>query len=796
MREYMKLGERLKYLSVEALGDDMDINEKRLFVKQIKLFDPKEEYVKIDLDRQEIHYSDEIKQHRKISKLTKEEVVRAFVVVKLIAQLGYAPDCIELEKEHTIGRRTKKTSARIDVLVKNKDESYSTFMIIEVKAPDEYDRELEEIKTQLFEVAKLEKGTQYLIYYTAYATEKRELQERIVSISFGIYDSYKDWEKDGKPNLMGIPKEYGLIKKPIFTKKGVPDLRTDATTTQLESIRRELHDVLWGGGRYQGNEIFQFIMKLFLAKIYDEKETEDRKAYQFQIYFENGKSETPDKLHKRINEIYQKALVKYLYIDSTVAKERDLASIGEKKTIDKKKIKYIVEKFQDISLTNNIHDILGDFFERFLWGEFKQNKGQFFTHPNIVKFIIYSLDLGELAISKINTENKLPYLIDPTCGSGTFLIEAMKEITKCVINGKGKLKQSDMVKELLESEFPPSKKYRWAEKYMYGMDFNEDLALATKVNMVMHGDGSVNIESEDALSEFSRFTSNILKKSKPSDVYERKVNEQFDVIITNPPFSIELEKYTKEELPDLFIYGNKENSENLFVERWYQLLKPNGRLGAVLPESFFDTKENLYIRLFLYKHFWIKAIVSLPYLTFEPYTLTKTSLLFAQKKTQDDIAEYDKIWKKYAIEFEQLDKDMRKLIISIEDSQKGLEPIEDKRKQLVVMLKNYIREEFEDGDEKLSYEDLKSKYSDFINKTPFRIDANWWIFSKVSEELDYDIFMANVEEVGYKRTTRWEKERPNDLFATSKVENEETVSINTKEPKTVLDNLRGMVKWE
>lgn len=60
------------------------------------------------------------------------------------------------------------------------------------------------------------------------------------------------------------------------------------------------------------------------------------------------------------------------------------------------------------------------------------------------------------------------------------------------------------------------------------------------------------------------------------------------------------------------MFGEKKNSENLFVERWYQLLRENGRLAAVLPESVFDTTENKYIRLFLYKYFKIKAVVSLP----------------------------------------------------------------------------------------------------------------------------------------------------------------------------------------
>ena len=41
-----------------------------------------------------------------------------------------------------------------------------------------------------------------------------------------------------------------------------------------------------------------------------------------------------------------------------------------------------------------------------------------------------------------------------------------------------------------------------------------------------------------------------------------------------------------------FLFGDKKNSENLFIERWYQLLKENGRVAAVLPESVFDIGEN------------------------------------------------------------------------------------------------------------------------------------------------------------------------------------------------------------
>lgn len=132
------------------------------------------------------------------------------------------------------------------------------------------------------------------------------------------------------------------------------------------------------------------------------------------------------------------------------------------------------------------------------------------------------------------------------------------------------------------------------------------------------------------------------------------VNEQFDVVISNPPFSITVDRDTAKHFPKIFIWGEKiaeslqkkkkqmeVSTENLFIERWYQLLKPKGRLGVVLPESVFDTTANRYIRLFLYKYFWIKAVVSLPHLAFAPYTMTKTSLLFAQKKTPEEVKKWD-----------------------------------------------------------------------------------------------------------------------------------------------------------
>ena len=78
----------------------------------------------------------------------------------------------------------------------------------------------------------------------------------------------------------------------------------------------------------------------------------------------------------------------------------------------------------------NGKDILGNFFEGIIRDGFKQSKGQFFTHVNIVRFMLWGLQTDKLAIKRIKEDRELPYMIDPSAGSGTFLIEYMRFITE------------------------------------------------------------------------------------------------------------------------------------------------------------------------------------------------------------------------------------------------------------------------------------------------------------------------------------------------------------------------------
>lgn len=220
----------------------------------------------------------------------------------------------------------------------------------------------------------------------------------------------------------------------------------------------------------------------------------------------------------------------------------------------------------------------------------------------------------------------------------------------------------------------------------------------------------------------------------------------------------------------------------------------------------FDTTENKYIRLFIYKYFKVKAVVSLPQITFEPFTSTKTSLLFAQKKTAKEIEQWQKLWSKYSNEWSLLktrcEKEVEHFIKEKPFNKSWAIASEDEPKRkanLHQLLKDYI----EKDDKKLSLKALVEKYQDEITDLckydkditdSFGFVNVWWVFGEVAKELNYKIFMAEVENVGYKRTKRGEKPMPNELYRSIEENGKEKILVDDGVLETALDHLRK-VDW-
>lgn len=768
-----------------------------------------------------------IKECQKRTKADPEELVRAYLITKLVNECGYLPERIEIEHEYSAGRPHTITS-RIDIIVR--DSKGDAFLFIEAKNPEEYaiiDKD-KTIEDQLFKLAAMERGNghnvKYLVLYSI-AETVTALEDDCIIIDNEKYHSFADWELE-RNNTNTIPKRYGKAQRKPYIKGSEKDLEKNFSNEMLMQLQTDLHNVLWGGGGTDDNEIFSSLTNLILTKIQDEGEREDGDTYGFQsLTFERDgdeEFETNDQLFERINALYRKALKEKLNV--TDENEIDKSYVIDTKKFSLSKLKYTVQKLEGLSFVDgknslNGKDILGDFFEGIIRSGFKQSKGQFFTHPNVVKFMLWAIQADKLAIKRIKTDKEIPYMIDPSAGSGTFLIEYMKFITYTMKymnqNADHKFNKdlgtSREVRDKIEADwfYPDYRENRWAREFIYGSEINFNLGTATKVNMILHGDGSTNIFVKDGLLPFAKYEKssapNALNQYSTQNLYSGKsVNEQFDIILTNPPFSVELDNDTKKTVTKDFIFGEKKNSENLFIERWYQLLRENGRLAAVLPESVFDTTENKYIRLFIYKYFKVKAVVSLPQLTFEPFTSTKTSILFAQKKTKSEIEQWNILWDKASRKYSTLKTRVENLVAVAKGSKKKEKlpsiknlTAEQELEIIRLALKNYLT----DKDKHLSVNELITKYSaeleefcsiDKDTAESFGFVNTWWVFGEIASEFNYNIFMAEAENIGYKRSKRGEKPMPNDLF---RLDNENHVTVDDGMKTTILDYMREL-NWD
>src|SRR5581483_11295899 len=127
--------------------------------------------------------------HESITRLTDEEYVRAYLTVRLIAELRYPADALELEKGYTIGRPTGK-SAQLDVRVLDKrDGRTKTFMLVEAKRPDEYETYTTLIKDQLFSPGNQEhaSGVRYVAWYTVEFHDEATFRDKCIIVDFRNY---------------------------------------------------------------------------------------------------------------------------------------------------------------------------------------------------------------------------------------------------------------------------------------------------------------------------------------------------------------------------------------------------------------------------------------------------------------------------------------------------------------------------------------------------------------------------------------------------------------------------------
>lgn len=247
---------------------------------------------------------------------------------------------------------------------------------------------------------------------------------------------------------------------------------------------------------------------------------------------------------------------------NVIEQHADIYSDGDYEIeLDPISIKYVDDKLNQIDLLNMERDIIGDAYEIFMGDAIKGQSGQFFTPQNAAEALVRMVAPGK--------ECKV---LDLTCGAGGFLVATLR--------------------------YWNENKILVGQDNLYGVDKDNYLTRLAKIHLACMGQKTKNIICADSLL----WNEGILGKNENA----------FDVILTNPPFGVNIQAGTVETLSRFEVaYKYKKGKDGkmekttivnetvppqvVFLEQCIKLVKENGFIGIVVPESMISNKKYAYV---------------------------------------------------------------------------------------------------------------------------------------------------------------------------------------------------------
>jgi type I restriction enzyme M protein len=182
-------------------------------------------------------------------------------------------------------------------------------------------------------------------------------------------------------------------------------------------------------------------------------------------------------------------------------------------------------------------------------------------------------------------------MADFACGTGGFIISWLKELAPMIKTTDDQTQYSDSIFGIEKKQFP----------YMLCI-----------TNMLLHGLDVPRIFHDNSLLR---------------DVLDYTEDDQFDVILMNPPYGGSEKADVKNHFPsDL---ASSETAD-LFMSVIMFRLKKTGRAAVIIPDGFLFGTDNakVAIKKKLLSEFNLHTVVRMPSSVFSPYTPITTNILF------------------------------------------------------------------------------------------------------------------------------------------------------------------------
>ncbi len=532
---------------------------------------------------------------------------------------------VKVLKEHGIIRNVNygaEEKKKVDGLIVQKK---NVIAVIEYKKPSEFKTAAQKTKAIKQELEVARKLDAHIII----ATDTKET----VWVNVLTGNKIKDEKgKEIKTNFdLKDEKLPELIEKIIFSINELNDQIKPKQLVNPTDLAKQIWQDIWSvSGATPENCLYTFV-ELFIFKYLSDLGVLQG-MYNFNTLYDSFSGNTEDEVLETYASIVRPKIKtlfpenpadKTTIINGTIFVSKDQKAVKGYSTVFKK----VLTKFKDYGKLEHIdYDFKSQLFESFLKESIsKKNWGQFFTPLKVVRAVV------EMAKDDIKVGAKI---CDPACGVGKFLLEPV--ITKL-----------DQFYEIKKGKLIPKITIHGYDK---GFDKDEQKTIIlAKANMLIYFSDIIK-ENPGITTEFAQLFNDsfLLKTNSILGTLSEPVENEYDLIVTNPPYVTSGSSNLKEEIKKdgTLVNYYKINAigvEGLFMEWIIRALKPNGKAFIIVPDGIFNRQNDKNLRQFIIDECYIDGIVSLPLNTFFT-TNKKTYILCITKKANKKDVQTDPVF--------------------------------------------------------------------------------------------------------------------------------------------------------